>query len=126
MNDIFNLSDVNDVPEQIREGLGLDQFAQEIIKLFKLANRPLTINEVFIAHYRMFSAKKDQEGHYQDKPDTRPKTKRQITLKLYNMAKEQDSGIIQTGRGIYKLNGSQATQMNLPMFDSTADGQSDI
>lgn len=126
MNDIFNLSDVNDVPEQIREDLGQDQFAQEIIKLFKMANRPLTINEVFIAHYRMFSAEKNQEGRYQDKPDIKPKTKRQITLKLYNMAKEQDSGIIQTGRGVYKLNGSQATQMDLPMFESATVCQSDL
>lgn len=115
MNDIFNLSDVNDVPEQIREDLGQDQFAQEIIKLFKMANRPLTINEVFIAHYRMFSAEKKQDGHYHDKPDIKPKTKRQITLKLYNMAKEQDSDLTQIGRGVYKLNDSRAVQMEMPL-----------
>ena len=113
MNDIFNLSDVNDVPEQIREDLGQDQFAQEIIKLFKIANQPLTINEVFIGHYRLFSARKTEDGYYAPKPGITPKTKRQITLKLYNMSKEQDSGIIQTGRGLYTLNIKKATQLEL-------------
>ena len=82
MNDIFNLSDVNDVPEQIREDLGQDQFAQEIIKLFQIADQPLTINEVFIGHYRLFSAQKAEDGRYQTKAGITPKTKRQITLKL--------------------------------------------
>lgn len=113
MNDIFDLSDVNDVPEQIREDLGRDQFAQEIIKLFKIADQQLTINEVFIGHYRLFSARKTADGHYETKPGVIPKTKRQITLKLYNMSKEPDSEIIQTGRGVYALNVKKATQLEL-------------
>lgn len=118
MNDIFNLSDVNDVPEQIREDLGQDQFAQEIIKLFQIADQPLTINEVFIGHYRLFSAQKAEDGRYQTKAGITPKTKRQITLKLYNMSKEQDPVIIQSGRGIYTLNAKKATQLEFTLGNS--------
>lgn len=122
MNDIFNVSDVNDVPESIRADLGQDQFAQEIIKLFKIADQPLTINEVFIGHYRMFSAQKMEDGRYKTKQGVTPKTKRQITLKLYNMSKELEPAIIQSGRGVYILNIRKATQMELPMFgDHTTD-----
>lgn len=122
MNDIFNVSDVNDVPESIRADLGQDQFAQEIIKLFKIADQPLTINEVFIGHYRMFSAQKMEDGRYKTKQGVTPKTKRQITLKLYNMSKELEPAIIQSGRGVYILNTRKATQMELPMFgDHTTD-----
>ena len=122
MNDIFNVSDVNDVPESIRADLGQDQFAQEIIKLFKIADQSLTINEVFIGHYRMFSAQKMEDGRYKTKQGVTPKTKRQITLKLYNMSKELEPAIIQSGRGVYILNTRKATQMELPMFgDPTTD-----
>lgn len=115
MIDIFNISDVNDVPKTIQADLGLDQFAEEIIKLFQIANRPLTINEVFIAHYRMFSAQKNQNGQYQTKPDVTPKTKRQITLKLYNMSKDPEPTILSSGRGVYVLNTQKSSQLEFPI-----------
>ncbi|MBP3545408.1 MAG: hypothetical protein J6J82_03840 [Alphaproteobacteria bacterium] len=115
MDDIFDLSKVNNVPESIKADLGLDEFAEEIIKLFTIADQPLNINQVFIAHYKMFSATKNSDGNYETKPDVKPKTKRQITLKLYSMSKEPDSVIISIGRGTYKLNTCKKEQLALPL-----------
>ena len=86
MSDIFDISDLEDVPAIIKNGLKRDPFGEEILQLFKLAQRPLSIDEVYIALYRMFS-----------------KTKPQIMLKLYNMSKDENAQIEQVSRGIYQL-----------------------
>ena len=111
MDDIFDISKIDDVPEEIQTELGVDQFAEEIVKLFTIANRALTINEVLVAHYRMFSATKNADGVYVTKPGVTPKTKRQITLKLYSMSKDSGAVLSSHGRGTYVLR----EQLELPM-----------
>lgn len=111
MDDIFDISKIDDVPEAIQTELGIDQFAEEIVKLFTIANRALTINEVLVAHYRMFSAIKNANGVYITKPGVTPKTKRQITLKLYSMSKDSGAVLSSRGRGTYVLR----EQLELPM-----------
>lgn len=103
MSDIFDISDLGDVPSIIKNGLKRDPFGEEILQLFKLAQRPLSIDEVYIAHYRMFSAEQTQDGGYKTKQGIEPKTKRQIMLKLYNMSKDENAQIEQFSRGVYQL-----------------------
>ena len=63
-----------------------DVFAQNILKLFNEAGRNLTINEITVAYYRKFKE---------------IKTKRQIMVKLYSMARARRAKI----KSIPKLKG---------------------
>ena len=85
---IFNLTDVSDVPAEISSELSYDKFAQNILKLFELAGRNLDINEVTVGYYRQF---KEVE------------TKKQIMAKLSNMARGKNPKIksVGQGRGVY-------------------------
>ena len=83
---IFDLTDVSDIPAEISAELNNDVFAQNILKLFNEAGRNLTINEITVAYYRQFKE---------------IKTKRQIMVKLYNMARARRAKI----RSIPKLKG---------------------
>ena len=83
---IFDLTDVSDVPAEISSELICDNFAQNILKLFELAGRNLTIDEVTVGYYRQFKE---------------IKTKRQIMVKLYSMARARNAKI----RSIPKLKG---------------------
>ena len=69
---IFDLTDVSDIPEEISAELSNDVFAQNILTLFNKAGRNLTIDEVTVGYYRQFKE---------------IKTKRQIMVKLYSMAR---------------------------------------
>ena len=113
MGDIFDICNLDDVPKSIQDGLKRDRFGDEIIQLFRIANRALTVNEVYIAHFRMFSATVNSDGEYRIKDGANPKTKRQIMLKLYNMSKEKDSQIEAVDRGTYRLKKSQPNLFNL-------------
>ena len=81
---IFDLTDVSDIPAEISAELFCDVFAQNILKLFNKAGRNLTLNEITVGYYRLFKE---------------VKTKRQIMLKLYNMARARNAKI----RSIPKL-----------------------
>lgn len=83
---IFDLTDVSDVPAEISSELICDNFAQNILKLFELAGRNLTVDEITVGYYRQFKE---------------IKTKRQIMVKLYNMARARNAKI----RSIPKLKG---------------------
>ena len=83
---IFDLTDVSDIPEEISAELTYDVFAQNILKLFNEAGRNLTINEITVAYYRKFKE---------------IKTKKQITIKVYDMARARNAKI----RSIPKLKG---------------------
>ena len=52
---IFDLTDVSDIPEEISSELVCDNFAQNILKLFELAGRNLTIDEITVGYYRQFN-----------------------------------------------------------------------
>ena len=85
---IFDLTDVSDVPAEISSELICDNFAQNILKLFELAGRNLTIDEVTVGYYRQFKE---------------IKTKRQIMVKLYSMARAKKAKIrsIPNLKGVY-------------------------
>lgn len=86
--DLFDLTDVSDIPAEISSELSNDVFAQNILKLFNKAGRNLTINEITVGYYRQFNV---------------IKTKRQIMLKLYNMARAREAKIrsIPNLKGVY-------------------------
>lgn len=66
--DIFDLNDIDDLPDILRNQVGLSlSFTRKLIMLFKIADRPLTTNELTVGYYRKFNE---------------VKTKRQIILKL--------------------------------------------
>ena len=87
---IFDLTDVSDIPAEISTELTYDVFAQNILKLFKEAGRNLTINEITVAYYRKFKE---------------IKTKKQITIKVYNMARARNAKIrsIPNLKGVYEV-----------------------
>lgn len=90
-SNIFDLSDVSDIPEKISSELSCDMFAQNILTLFNKAGRNLTIDEITVGYYRLFKE---------------VKTKRQIMLKLYNMARAREAKIrsIPKLKGVYGVN----------------------
>lgn len=83
---IFDLTDVSDIPAEISADLNCDDFGRNILTLFNKAGRNLTIDEITVGYYRQFKE---------------VKTKRQIMLKLYNMARAKEAKI----RSIPKLKG---------------------
>ena len=87
---IFDLTDVSDIPEEISAELSNDVFAQNILTLFNKAGRNLTINEITVGYYRQFKE---------------IKTKRQIMVKLYSMARARNAKIrsIPNLKGVYEV-----------------------
>ena len=85
---IFDLKDVSDIPDEISTELNCDVFAQNILTLFNKAGRNLTIDEITVGYYRQFNE---------------IKTKRQIMVKLYSMARARRAKIrsIPNLRGVY-------------------------
>ena len=85
---IFDLTDISDIPDEISTELNCDVFAQNILTLFNKAGRNLTIDEVTVGYYRQFKE---------------IKTKRQITVKLYSMARARKAKIrsIPNLKGVY-------------------------
>jgi hypothetical protein len=93
-DDIFNLSNLSDIPDSIKGELKIlsrDGFEMKIIELFKKAGRELNIDEVTVAYYRFFKEEKNRS---------------QIMTKLYNMSRSEHSAIksIEGRKGVYKLN----------------------
>lgn len=87
---IFDLTDVSDIPEEISAELSNDVFAQNILTLFNKAGRNLTIDEITVGYYRQFNE---------------IKTKRQIMVKLYSMARARRAKIksIPKLKGVYGM-----------------------
>ena len=87
---IFDLTDVSDIPEEISAELSNDVFAQNILKLFKEAGRKLTVDEITVGYYRQFKE---------------IKTKRQIMVKLYSMARARNAKIrsMPNLKGVYEV-----------------------
>ena len=87
---IFDLTDVSDIPAEISTELNCDVFAQNILTLFNKAGRNLTIDEITVGYYRQFKE---------------IKTKRQIMVKLYSMARARRAKIksIPNLKGVYGM-----------------------
>jgi hypothetical protein len=87
-DDIFDVKNTEDLPEQLQKAV-TKEFDNNIIELFKIAERPLHINEVTVAYYRKYGIEK---------------TKRQITIKLCNMSRQINPKIIKYNKkGYYRL-----------------------
>ena len=86
--DLFDLTDVSDIPAEISTDLTYGAFAQNILTLFNKAGRNLTIDEITVGYYRQFKE---------------IKTKRQIMVKLYSMARARNAKIrsIPNLKGVY-------------------------
>ena len=92
-NDIFNLSNTHDLPQEIRSELAVnkrDDFEKNIISLFQIAKSELNIDQIQVGYYRKFNDAKKRN---------------QITTKLYNMARSNHSVIesVDGKKGVYKL-----------------------
>ena len=94
MADLFDLTNVDDIPEEIKDGIVIDVVATRILELFKIANRPLSIDEITVAYYRKF---KDEDKDL--------KTKKQVMGKVYNMSRERNAKIksVEGKKGVYTL-----------------------
>lgn len=91
--DIFDLSDLTDIPQEIKKDLKMslkNRFEINILQIFRMANRPLNIDEVTIAYYRLFNKIKNRHI---------------IMTKLYNMSRSKRAliEIIPKRKGVYKL-----------------------
>lgn len=98
--DIFDISDLSDIPQEIKKGLRVlgkrDGFGSSLIKIFELAGRELSIDEVTVAYYRLLKRRK-KAG--------RVKTRKQIMGKLYIMSISDNPPIesVEGKRGVYRL-----------------------
>lgn len=94
MTDIFDLTNVDDIPDEVKEGIVVDIVATRILELFKIARRDLSIDEITVAYYRKFKDKDDDL-----------KTKKQIMGKVYNMSRERNAKIksVDGKKGVYTL-----------------------
>ena len=74
--DVFDIKNIDDLPEDVLEEIGLSvSFTSKLVMLFRIANRPLTLNELTVGYYRRFNE---------------IKTKRQIILKLNQISTGPD------------------------------------
>lgn len=94
MEDIFDLTDVGDLPDKVKKGINIDAMAVRILDLFELAKRDLSIDELTVAYYRKY---KDE--------DTEVRSKKQIMSKVYNMSRERNPKIksVEGKKGVYAL-----------------------
>ncbi len=92
--DLFDLTNVDDLPDKVKEGINIDMMATRILDLFELAQRDLSLDELTVAYYRKY---KDE--------DTEIRSKRQIMGKVYNMSRERNPKIksVEGKKGVYTL-----------------------
>ena len=93
MTDLFNLNNVDDLPPEMKKDVvskKRDGVEEKIIGLFKLAQRELTIDEVYVGFYRKFGEQK---------------ARKYIMSKLYNMSRSDDAAIerVKGKKGVYSL-----------------------
>lgn len=55
--DFFDIYNVDDLPEVIRKNLCRNEnsWQSKILKLFDLVERPLSVDEIFVAYYRIYN-----------------------------------------------------------------------
>jgi len=96
-NEIFDLSNVDDLPNTLRGEIlllkeGRSGYNSKIIGIFKKAMADLTIDEVLVAYYRLYG---------------REKLRAQISVKLYTMSHARVPRIERVRRGVYRLSGAK-------------------
>lgn len=97
MINIFDLSNVDDIAEEVRKDLNV-VFETRIIKLFELAKRDLSVDEVTVGYCRKYNE---------------VKTRKQIMGKLYNMARATKPKIesVPHKKGIYRKKTNRKRQL---------------
>lgn len=94
MTDIFDVCNVDDIPDEIKNGLNEVLFAKQVLELFDIAKRDLSVDEITVGYFRKFGE---------------PKTKKQIMGKLYNMARAVNPKIesVNGRKGVYRKKGDK-------------------
>ncbi len=99
MNDknIFDTYDLSDIPDEVKSGLRQDEYADQILQLFRIAGVgvELTVDNITVAYYRKYTAGTDNE----------PKKKNAIMAKLYSMGRDKDCPLdsVPGKKGTYRL-----------------------
>ena len=94
MKDIFDLFDLTDIKEDLGD-IKTDEVTKEIIELFRIAGRELSVNELTVAYYRKYTV---GQG--------RPKMlKFQMQNKIYKLGRDKNAPIMPVDgkKGVYKL-----------------------
>lgn len=78
MKNIFDLSNIDDLPENMQTDVNSGSFENRILCLFRIAKRKLNVDEVTVAYYRKFR---------------KIKTRKQMATKLYNMTRAKSPKI---------------------------------
>ncbi len=106
MENIFDLFDLSDIPSELGD-IKKDELTNEILSLFKLAGRELSVDEVTVAHFRKY---------VKDIPGKEMKTKTQIMNKLYKISREPNAQIesVKGRKGVYALRTSQEVRTEEP------------
>ncbi len=91
--DIFDLSDLSDLPQSIKSDLNVmkrDEFEKKIIEVFRRAKRDITLDEVTVGYFRLHNEQKERK---------------QIMSKLYNMSRNNRPAIesVAGKKGVYRL-----------------------
>lgn len=93
--DVFDLTNLIEIPDAIKEDLAKDEFAERLITLFNIARRPLNLDELTVGYYRVFCKDTNDEI----------KTKKQIMTKVYNMSRGRNSRVeaVPHKKGLYRI-----------------------
>lgn len=93
LQNIFDLSNVSDIPHEIKEQLGFlnkNNFEEQLVELFTTANMELNLDQIMVGFYRKYGETKER---------------RAIINKLYNMCRYDHPLIkkVEGKKGVYKL-----------------------
>lgn len=93
MNSLFDLKNLSDLPPELRKDLGAtkrDEFENELIQLFKMADGELTLDQVQVGYYRKYNKVCER---------------RKLMMKLYNISRAKSPAIesVEKRKGVYKL-----------------------
>lgn len=93
--DLFDLTDLTEIPDTLKQDLVKDEFAERLMMLLNKAERPLNFDELTVGYYRLFCKDSNEEL----------KTKKQIMTKIYNMSRGRNSRIeaVPHKKGLYRL-----------------------
>ncbi len=91
MENIFDLDNIKDIPDDLRSQLKLkklDDFSDKLLQLFELAERELSVDEIMISYFRKYDI---------------TKTRRQIVAKMYSLSTSGHIERVPNKRGVYNL-----------------------
>ena len=101
-DNIFNLFDISDLPDELKSDLKRierSEIEDRIIELLRLANGELSLNQLQVGYYRKYGEVKDR---------------RKLTAKLYMMCKSDNAVVtsVKGKKGKYRLIQGQNLSIN--------------